>query len=77
MTQCKNCGKSHTNGSKFCTRKCRKSFMRKNTEKMKVKYKGKINDGDYLLNAGITGRGVFDCDGNYQKQLNLTKNKQS
>lgn len=64
MNKCKNCGKPHTNGSKFCTRKCRLVFIRKNNEKMKSKNRGKVNDGDYLLDAGITGRGIFDCDGN-------------
>lgn len=33
---------------------------------MKAKYKGKrIDHSDHLLNAGISGRGVFDLDGNF------------
>ncbi len=62
MSKCKQCGVIHTNGSKFCTKKCRKKWVAFHDIKYKKMMKS-WND-DYLLEFGITGRGSFDIEGN-------------
>ena len=62
MTKCKKCGKDNTNGTKFCTRKCRTEW--KAIYDAKYKKYMKKNGKDLLLASGITGRGVFDYEGN-------------
>ena len=59
---CKVCNESTTNGTNFCSKGCGRVHRRKHA-KIYKKLAKKIGD-DPLLNQGITGRGVFDCDGN-------------
>ena len=58
---CKQCKKKSQSGHKFCNKKCRKAWVKDHN--MTKKQRERMYD---LLNQGITGRGVFDCDGNIE-----------
>jgi len=57
---CKECGKKSQSGHKFCNSKCRKAWVKRHNKIYQKKKFKKRN----LLALGITGRGVFDYEGN-------------
>ena len=63
MNNCKECGAENTNGTNFCSRKCRISWKIRH-DKIYKNYMKKHKDP--LLDKSITGRGVFNCDGNIE-----------
>ena len=60
MSGCRRCGVEHNNGSNFCTRKCRKAWIREHNIKGAKKRAKKMRD-EGLMQMGSSFSNENDC----------------